>query len=123
MTFLNIGIFKIICANFAFVKLLTAILSVYILLMVCKPCVDDEIICADDKELASSENHSHDSHDDSCSPFCICNCCSVQIVIFAQPIVYNLRSVCAVIQIPTPTDKSSFNSDFFGSIWQPPQIP
>ncbi len=108
--------------NFVFVKLFAAILSIYILLMVCKPYVDGAIISHSQKELAAAENHSHDSTDDACSPFCICSCCSVQIVLFTQPIIYHLQSASAFIQIRTPTYNSIFISDFFENIWQPPQI-
>ena len=74
-------------------------------------------------ELASNnDNHSHDKEMDLCSPFCTCNCCSVQVLTHFPVNVIDFPIVNQVIKIALPTYKSISTSNFFGSIWQPPQI-
>ena len=43
------------------------------------PC-GDGVEHDDHIEIASDDDGCEDNHEDLCSPFCICNCCSVQLV-------------------------------------------
>ena len=88
------------------------------------PCADMET--GNDSHLSTelaSNNYSH-SHDqmDLCSPFCTCNCCSVQVLTHFPVNTIDFPIGNQVIKIALPTYKSIFTSNFFGSIWQPPQI-
>lgn len=70
----------------------------------------------------SSRNDTRDKQIELCSPFCACNYCSTHVFIyFAVTALYSLI-VIRVIKISLPTYKSISSSNFFGSIWQPPQI-
>lgn len=90
------------------------------------PCADMEVNSFAHKktELASSHdnNHSHDKQKDLCSPFCICNCCGSKITSFSEFIIIDFPIPSIGIKTQLPTYKSVFASNFFGSIWQPPQI-
>ncbi|NDP28556.1 MAG: hypothetical protein GZ087_14195 [Flavobacterium sp.] len=71
-------------------------------------------------KICYKSNHSHDN--DACSPLCICNCCGCQG--FAYHTVYNYTfiAVKTIIDKKAPEYQSIPSSNFFGSIWQPPQI-
>jgi hypothetical protein len=71
---------------------------------------------------AKHENHSHEKENDLCSPFCVCNCCGQQILNFSQEIASQFRKIAAEITTQIPAYKSLLASNFYGSIWQPPQI-
>ena len=74
-------------------------------------------------ELASDhEKHSHDTANDLCSPFCVCNCCGSQMTSFSQSVIIEFPICLEEIKTQLPTYKSIFTSNFYGSIWQPPQI-
>ena len=106
-------------------KLLNYILSIYLVALSCLPCADIEVSSAAHKatEIAANhENHSHDKENDLCSPFCICNCCGQQILNFSQEIAPQFRKIATEITTQIPDYKSILTSNFYGSIWQPPQI-
>lgn len=67
-------------------------------------------------------SHSHDKENDLCSPFCSCNCCGSQIVSYFKMLNYNFAVVSKTITTQLPSYASKFTSNFYGSIWQPPQI-
>ena len=74
-------------------------------------------------ELKSNhDNHSHDKEKDLCSPFCSCSCCGSQVVSYFQSNYIDFPVTSEGIKTQLPTYKSIFASNFFGSIWQPPQI-
>ena len=85
------------------------------------PCADKEQVVSYEKvTVTSSSNQHHDN--DSCSPLCICTCCGCQG--FAFNAIYNFKfiSVEKIIDKKIPEYKSILTSNFYGSIWQPPQI-
>jgi len=88
------------------------------------PCADMEVNSAMHKtaQFSSEENHSHDKENDLCSPFCACNCCGVQILSYQTPITFEFPKACNPISIQLPSYNSLLASNFYGSIWQPPQL-
>jgi len=107
------------------VKWLNIILSIYLVALASMPCADMNENSAAHDAIAHESNHgghSHDKDNDLCSPFCACNCCGVQIMSYFPTISYDFPLVSAVIKTKEPFYRSVFASDFFGSIWQPPQI-
>ncbi|CAM2966891.1 hypothetical protein SAMN05444143_11054 [Flavobacterium succinicans] len=89
------------------------------------PCADVEVNSAGHSlnvHQTDLENHSHDKSKDLCSPFCICNCCGSQITSFSEFVIIDFPIPSKGIKTQLPTYKSVFASNFFGSIWQPPQI-
>ncbi len=80
---------------------------------------------ARENSASLSERHMHGSkekHIDMCSPFCICNCCGLQILDLAPNTSFNIIAGSFIIARPEITYKSNLASVFSGSIWQPPQI-
>lgn len=87
------------------------------------PCADMEIDrpIHSSKEISSkSDNHSHDKDNDTCSPFCVCNCCGNQG--FTYNSSCHLLFFKKIIGTKVPEYKSTITCNYFGSIWQPPQI-
>lgn len=74
------------------------------------------------KVAANHEDHSHDKANDLCSPFCVCNCCGTQVLSFFSEISLEFNRVTTIIELQLPKYKSILTSNFYGSIWQPPQI-
>ena len=106
-------------------KWFNIILSIYLVALACMPCADIEIDSASHSlavHQSEKDNHSHDKHNDLCSPFCICNCCGAQILNYFSVITYNFSFISSDIKTQEPTYKSINSSNFYGSIWQPPQI-
>ncbi|RZJ91205.1 MAG: hypothetical protein EOO20_05805 [Chryseobacterium sp.] len=89
------------------------------------PCADKEANSYAFKAsrfAASDMDHSHDKQSDLCSPFCICNCCGVQVLSYASAMTFDFPLPAKMIKCPLPSYTSVFASNFYGSIWQPPQI-
>jgi hypothetical protein len=106
-------------------KIANFILSIYLILLSCLPCADTDVksLAHTSIELSqNAENHSHDTANDLCPPFCVCNCCGVQFLSYQPTILFDFSVATTRIEIVLPTYKSIFSSNFFGSIWQPPQI-
>lgn len=103
-------------------KWISTILSIMFLLLSFLPCADME---ANDfsQTLVEKSSSEHNQDYDACSPFCICNCCSSHVFAFDTTICsLDLDIIKKTIENKIPEYKSIFASNFFGSIWQPPQI-
>nr|WP_315202064.1 DUF6660 family protein [uncultured Flavobacterium sp.] len=106
-------------------KLLNTILSFIFLILSSMPCADMETNNSAHTKtefVSNDNNHSHNKENDLCSPFCTCNCCGAQVLSYQANVVFDFSTISAVITKSLPTYKSIFSSNFFGSIWQPPQI-
>ncbi|MDN3677677.1 hypothetical protein QWY90_10145 [Flavobacterium paronense] len=102
-------------------KILTLILSFYLIGLSCMPCADGEAFSTSKKVAISNQSTPH--HDnDVCSPMCVCSCCGCQGFSLNNTFSYSLISIKTIIDNKVPEYKSVFASNFFGSIWQPPQI-
>jgi hypothetical protein len=100
------------------------VMSIYLMALSNMPCADMEVNSAMHKtaQFSSEDNHSHDKHNDLCSPFCTCNCCSAQVLSYQSVLSFEFPAAYNLISIPLPNYRSVFASNFYGSIWQPPQI-
>jgi hypothetical protein len=106
---------------FTVVKTVNFILSIYLIVLSCLPCVDmEQDIMFDNVTIHNQSNHHQDNH--FCSPLCICNCCSSQSFVYNPIYNFNFIPVKILIDKKNPEYKSILTSNFFGSIWQPPQI-
>ncbi|HSD09181.1 DUF6660 family protein [Flavobacterium sp.] len=105
-------------------KFLNLLFSIYIVVLSCMPCADASYTIGNKTATFHNEtNTSSDKHhDDLCSPFCVCNCCGQQIMTVFSPIVYNFPIKFGGIKTLNSFYTSVFHSNFYGSIWQPPQI-
>lgn len=106
-------------------KWFNIILSVFFLLLSCMPCADmeaDSSAPAKTEFASNHDEHSHDKEKDMCSPFCICNCCGSQMVNYSQSVTIDFPILSKSIKTQLPTYHSISTSNFYGSIWQPPQL-
>lgn len=107
-------------------KFSTYLLSLYILLLSCVPCADtpaaSEAILLQEQLTAINVNHEHSScPEDDCSPFCSCECCHSQVVIYATiQVAFELNTP----HLPTKTTfyLTSYSSSYFSSILDPPEL-
>lgn len=102
-------------------KLLNFILSIYLLTLSCLPCADMGEIVSNNKVAINNES-SHHHNNDVCSPLCVCNCCGSQGFVYNAIYNYNFFTVKTLIDKTIPGYKSILTCNYFGSIWQPPQI-
>jgi len=108
-------------------KAFSIILSIYILVLSCLPCgdVEDCKVVDYDKIAFSETNHStHQEDTETCSPFCICACCGTNIVLnFSfSPLISEIEQCFLSEKVKVNFYNTSFISDFYGNIWQPPKI-
>lgn len=108
-------------------KFFNIIFSIYLVALSCLPCDDVELNSAAHKTVEITSNHdeksnNHDKENDLCSPFCSCSCCGSQIVSFFKITTLSFNIVSKNIRTKLPSYTPKFISNFYGSIWQPPQI-
>jgi len=105
-------------------KVLRIILSLYILFLTTLPCVDMGNDCNHQHQgetgLYPLNSKTAEHNDiDGCSPFCVCNCCQVNVLtqstmLIPEPIQYYICEIPVYItgkiqEIPLP-------------FWQPPKV-
>ena len=73
-------------------------------------------------QTSSQHNHSHETDNDLCSPFCVCNCCGQQTLTFLEIQSFQFLIHFQEIKSSISFYKSTSFSNFYGSIWQPPQL-
>ncbi|WP_157956053.1 DUF6660 family protein [Flavobacterium kingsejongi] len=96
----------------------TLVLSAWLLLLTVLPCSD-----AHAQGIAVSQTavvQAGDSHQDFCSPFCVCSCCASPIIMQAF-VLFELPQFTTSYEL-VASFYESIISDFHGSIWQPPQL-
>mgnify|MGYP006171204831 CR=1 FL=1 len=105
-------------------KWIAIVMSIYLMALSNMPCADMEVNSAMHKtaQFASEDNHSHDKDNDLCSPFCACNCCGAQVLSYQSAVSFDFPVAYNLILKSLPSYNSVFTSNFYGSIWQPPQI-
>ena len=92
------------------------------LLLSCLPCADNEGN-GSLQTLIEKSDLQHNEGNDACSPFCICNCCYSQVFAFNTTIYnFDFLVIKKIVENKIPEYKSILISNFYGSIWQPPQI-
>lgn len=73
------------------------------------------------QHISDHDQHSNGCGDDTCSPFCVCSCCSISINIATNT---ELKDNYIIL---ISRNVLSYNSDFYpsnfsSSIWQPPKF-
>ena len=111
-------------------KAAISIFAFYLLALSLVPCSDGgmdivEIVSSvfgiDHLSSSDHEQHSNDCGDDTCSTFCICNCCSIALDIL-EALPFRLKT-----PPPTPNTTPSFVAHFIpnpspDAIWHPPRL-
>ena len=103
------------------VKILAFILSIYILALNFTPCEDSKSLeSTDNTELSQAFEVGHDHNAlDLCSPFCICQCCQINIDIVD---FYSYTLVSEDNFKGNPSYKNSVAQEVSRSLYQPPQV-
>ncbi len=102
-------------------KIFALFLSTYILFLITLPCKDGDN-CANDLHTGPiSQNHNSDipDHADGCSPFCVCSCCNVTVVVNSFHFDSTPFEIPYQANIPL---KQDFISNYIPHFWQPPKI-
>ncbi len=106
-------------------RYLYVLFSIYMIFLSTMPCADVEVGSSAhsySEHKTEKDQNTHDKHNDLCSPFCSCNCCGSQVLTYSQPMFFKVQSVAERIETQLPVYNSVLASNFFGSIWQPPQL-
>jgi hypothetical protein len=105
-------------------KWIAILLSLYLMALSNMPCADMEVDSAAHKtaRFSSETSHSHDKDNDLCSPFCACNCCGAQVLSYQISETIEFPVAFSIISKVVSNYNFVFTSNFYGSIWQPPQI-
>jgi len=99
------------------------ILSIYIIALSGIPCADGQAVVGKSQVSVKAESNSHNDHDDdSCSPFCVCNCCQSPGFLKMAEYASSKDMIPAIIEIQLPQYTSTLFSNFQNTIWQPPKI-
>lgn len=100
------------------------IFTIYITTLVVVPCSDLDNHCQEETNLADNAEHNHDhDSDDTCTPFCCCTCCGVQITFMNYQLSkIETEQTQEHISEKVAIEYISSHSTYFGEIWQPPQI-
>ena len=111
-------------AYFCHVKILQVLFALYILMLPCMPCSDSGE-CNEHEMTGVSltqNGEDHPTHEkEACTPFCICSCCGQHYFMEYR----HAKQVASRITVNSINiinyDNPSLPSDYFGTIWQPPQ--
>ena len=99
---------------------IAAIFAIYMLLLTFLPCKDncDSYSHQAPVTTEQAQDH-HQEENDFCSPFCVCSCYSIAIVLvpFDSNQIENIDAGLKMASIDQP-----LISSFFQYIWQPPKI-
>ncbi|MCX6352301.1 MAG: hypothetical protein NTX03_10620 [Bacteroidetes bacterium] len=100
-------------------KYLCILLSFYVLMATGMPCMDeDEAVVNSVSTTQHSDNTNHDN--ESCSPFCICNCCGCSG--FSIPLSFLVKGIIInATQLKIAEYQALVTDDFIAAIWQPPR--
>ncbi len=99
------------------------ILSIYLLVISCIPCMDEEPVYSFPSLTIASSHFEADTPihaEDACSPLCICNCCSGVTLLPNTSEV--LQTISIVFQEQFSIYKQINRLDLSYSIWQPPKL-
>ena len=106
------------------------ILAIYLLLLSLIPCGDggggmaelvNHLFNIEHQAHSNHDQHSGSCSDDFCSPFCVCNCCSIALD-------YPMDTVLSIKEYtPRPAEQPSFIPHeitivYPTNIWQPPRF-
>ena len=104
------------------VKIITFILSFYILSLNAVPCSDTGVsVNGSQVEFAidADMDSSHNDVTDFCSPFCICHCCHVHTIDFGIP---DFKLLVAQVSLEPCIHFDNVGKEITHTLLQPPQV-
>lgn len=99
--------------------------SVYLIVLMALPCSEAHASNGSIAMEQSGHSKEKDNDDDHhqmeiCTPFCICSSCVIAIVVHPALDIQFFDTENTTTEISN--FYTSFKSDFYGAIWQPPQL-
>lgn len=103
-------------------KWLYIILSIYITVLSCIPCSDENECNVTTSNITIIDNHQEHEHEaEMCSPFCICNCCGCSGITLIQSHSIDYKITVDIVTVSNMY-VPAFIDNYTGSVWQPPKI-
>jgi hypothetical protein len=102
-------------------KIFSLIFSLYIVLLNIYPCTDSELAQVNHESVFEKIPHKHQDSDDeneTCSPFCVCDCGVVLTVQHAFVISFNVLTPVKILELPLELTQKPKAISF--SVWHPP---
>lgn len=106
-------------------KLTCFLLACYIIMVSFYPCTDSDNVTLNASIIEISHtDHDHSNQDErhTCPPFCVCNCCGVQLLNYTSVITFEFHTPIHSIPLKKSFYVSNLSDTYSGSIWQPPQL-
>ena len=105
-------------------KVISAILSVYILALSVMPCADGPDSAQDQvhQEMMADHDHSGQEHppgEDLCTPFCACQCCHTNITFTTY---FKLQEIAVPVQAGTTLYSEQAYSTYLTPLLDPPWV-
>ena len=110
-------------------KLTIHIFTIYMLALSLVPCGDggggiveivNHFFGVEHQHISDHDQHSNGCGDDTCSPFCVCSCCSISIDVPTN-IAFTDKHILIVSQKSPFYTSNFYPSGYDASIWQPPR--
>jgi len=116
------------CLSLHHMKIVIRIFTIYMFALSLAPCGDNgngiveitkNFFGIEHQHTSDHDQHSNGCGDDTCTPFCVCSCCSTALNVPSPP------TLLIKYLPPTPTNQPSLYSNiipspFIHSIWHPP---
>ena len=104
-------------------KIFAFILSLFFMVLTLVPCNDvakglgEKVCLAEDIHLEQSQ----DQHADLCTPFCVCNCCGISMIVLQ---ITKLLPEKIVVLIKDILPEKNYNYALLDAagVWHPPKI-
>ena len=100
-------------------KALSIFFCFYFVALMAKPCADKADCNEFDQTKTSQSEHHKDHADEICTPFCVCSCCSTNILVTDYS--HNLIDLTLINTVYKDHEDSKISSIII-SIWQPPKL-
>jgi hypothetical protein len=102
-------------------KLLCYILIIYVSGLITYPCKDncENVPGAKTEKVADQHNDNTEHKCHTCSPFCLCSCCQINLILALKPIIGIGETVPLIL---TSFYKEISIIEISSSIWRPPVI-
>lgn len=100
-------------------KALSIFFCFYFIALMAKPCADKGD-CNEFNQIKTSQSeHQKEHSDEICTPFCVCSCCSTNVLVTDYSCaLINLTLINAIYK----AQEDSKISSIIISIWQPPKL-
>jgi len=108
-------------------RMITFILALYVFALATMPCTDSMVSNSvqHENELISlsddhNHNHSHGDEEDSCPPFCACQCCGIHVLAPSPALIE--KEITKVNDTYSDNYVFNYSYQFLGGIWHPPVV-